>query len=78
MPIIANSEAPSEYPAEAYEKADQMRELMNRDLDEFQIADLVRAFDGGDCDMQLATWELLTVPERRAWHKFYGMRLRKN
>ncbi len=74
MAIIANSEAPAEYPPEAHEKAEQMRGILNADREESEIARMVAEFDGGDVDMQLMTWELLTTRERSAWRTYFGRR----
>ncbi len=77
MPIIADDASP-EVSGEAIEKARQMREILSADLDEYEIADLVRAFDPGDFDLQMETWYLLTWKEQNAWRLFRGMRLRKD
>ena len=62
-----------ETPAEAYEKADAMRRIMNMDVEESQIADAVMGFDPGPQDLQLATWPLLTWKEQNAWRLFRQM-----
>lgn len=78
MPIVASNEMPPEISPEAVAKAQQMRELLNSDLDEYAIADLVRAFDVGGFDLQMETWPLLTWKEQNAWRLFRGLRLRKD
>jgi hypothetical protein len=60
-------------PAEAFAKAREMLNLMNADLEEVEIAAQVRAFDGGDSELQLQTWECLTTKERAAWRAFFAM-----
>jgi hypothetical protein len=42
-------------------------------LEESEIAARARAFDGGDIELQLQTWECLTTKERAAWRKFFEM-----
>lgn len=64
---------------EADVKAAAMREILGRDLEEYQVAELVYHFDGGDHDMQQAAWVMLSTGERRAWHTYrnmHAMRLR--
>lgn len=78
MGIIADDEAPPEIPAEAFEKAGQMREILYADAEESAIAKMVRAFEGGSIELQLFTWQLLTKLERRAWHLYYSMRERND
>lgn len=73
MGIIATTEQEGEIPPEAYAKADQMRAVLNADMDEMDIARSVVAFDLGDFDIQLAAWTLLTWKEQEAWRQYRQM-----
>ncbi len=58
---------------EADVKAAAMREILGRDLEEAQIAQLVVNFDLGDFEMQQAAWLHLAWKERHAWQQYRNM-----
>lgn len=78
MGIVANEDMPPEISPEAHAKADEMRALLNADLEEHEIAARVQGFDAGDMETQLGAWLCLKWKEQDAWRKYRGMRLHQN
>jgi hypothetical protein len=78
MGIVVSDDMPPEVTQEARDKAEEMRALLDADLEEHEIAARVRSFDGGDLETQLGSWFCLTTRERRAWRDYRGMRLHQD
>lgn len=64
-------------PPEAFGKLREMLALLNADLEEAEIARRVRDFDGGDMELQMFTWKLMTYKEQCAWREFRQMAYRE-
>jgi hypothetical protein len=73
MPIIADNSTPAEIPPEAFEKAAQMRAILEADIFEDEKARQVYAFDTGGQELEMVTWPLLVWKERNAWKIYYGI-----
>jgi hypothetical protein len=51
--------------------AGEMRQIMNRDLEEIDIGLEAHLYNGGvDQEEMIAAWEHLNAGERRAWREF--------
>lgn len=69
--------APRETPEAAIDIAHRMRVLMSADLDEYDMADRVRAMNDEmavDATLFSQAWHVLAAPERRAWKELVNLR----
>lgn len=51
-------------------EAAAMREILGRDLEENELAELVLNFEHGSHEMQLAAWLMLTTKEQYEWKRW--------
>lgn len=75
MPIVASNDTPPDVRPGALQKAQEMRDILDLDMEEAEIAKRVKAFYVEDMELEIQAWGLLKWKEQEAWRIYRGMRI---